>query len=206
MNPPVPELQDSRLYDLLEAAAEQGPASIRLLGRFLGEGGRNPVLLDEPVASSAKLADAIRDHLLRATVTSLPKADFEVLARTIAAIPVASARFAQRFALAADSLGRLPFAPALEWVEELTEILVDTVRQLRGFESLDRIKELHLRLQTVAERAETQVQTIVGHAYEHPTTPLDPLKIKDAADQLVAIIDCCREASSQMNGISLQFL
>jgi len=203
---PVPELFDGRLYDLLEASGEQARESIRLLAQFLADGGRSPGLVAEPASAGAKIADDIRAHLLQATVTSLPKADLEVLARTLSAIPVAAERFAERFGLAAGSLGGIDFSPAMNWVEELTEILLDAVRQLRGFESLHRVKELYSRLQKVADRAEALIQEIVNRAHQNPSDPLDVLKVKDLGDRLTEIIDQCREAGGQMNRISLQFL
>ena len=203
---PLAEMSDGRLYDLLEASGEQARASIRLLAQFLEDGGESPAILAEAAQTSAKIADEIRTHLLHAVFTSLPKADIETLLRTIAAIPVAASRFAERFGLAANSMRDVDFAPALGWIEELTEIMLDAVRQLRGFESLDRIKELYVRLQTVTDRAETLIQEIVNRAYQHPATPLDLMTVKHPGERLIEIIDRCRAAGGLMNRISLQFL
>jgi hypothetical protein len=202
----LPELNDGRLYDLLEAAGEQALASIRLLARFIEEGGKNPAALAEPVQASAKASDELRAHLVHAIVASLPKAEVEVLCSAIAAIPTAAERFAARFGLAADSLGGVDFGPPLSWMEELIEIVCDTVRQLRGFESLDRIKDLCPRLQTAADHAEALIQEIVNRAYQSPTNPLDVMKVKDLGDQMIEIIDRCREAGEVMSKISFQFL
>ncbi len=202
----IPELNDSRLYDLLEAGAEQARSSVRLLGRLIADRGKTPEGLTESVERSAKIADDIRVHLLDAIVTSLPKSDIETLSRTTAAIPVIAQRFAQRYGLAADIPDNVSFAPALDWIEELGEIMLDTVRQLRGFESLDRIKELYQRLEKVADRAEALVQESVNHAYEDPAKPLDVMKVRDLGDQLVEIIERCSEAGGLMNSISLRFL
>ena len=203
---PLPELNDGRLYDLLEAAGEQAHTSVRQLARFVEEGGKNPTTLDEPVQASAKLANEIRAHLVHAIVASLPKAEVEALCSAIAAIPIAAERFATRFGLAADSLDGVDFGAPLNWIDELIEIVRDTVRQLRGFESLDRIKDLLPRLQTAADHAEALIQTIVNQAYQRPADPLGGVKVKDAGDQLIAIIDRCREAGEVMNKISFQFL
>lgn len=203
---PVPELYDARLYDLLEALAEQARTSVRLLARGLAGNGNLPAGLSEAAQTGAGIAGEIRAHLLQAIVTSLPKADFEALAGSIAAVSVAAERFAARLGLAGESLGGASFTPSLDWIEELSELLLDMVRQLRGFESLDRIKELYPRLQAAADHAENQVQEIVNRAYRHPASPLDVLKIKDLAEQLNAILDRCREAGGLMNGISLRLL
>lgn len=203
---PVPELTDERLYDLLEAGCEQGRASIRLLAQLAENGSPLPTAFDGPVQASANIADTIRDHLVRATVTSLPKGDLEALVRAIAAIPVAAARFAKRWDLASGSVGGLDFTSPLNWAEEMTEILRDTVRQLRGFTSLNRINELHPRLQTIADRAETQVQDLVKRVYQDRSNPLDVMKVKDLAEQLTQIIDRCREAEGLMHRMYLEFL
>ena len=203
---PVPELVDSRLYDLLEAEAGQAHDSVRRLAQFLDEGGRSPAIMVQPLEFSDKIASEIRAHLIQATLTSLPKPDIEALSQAIAAIPLAAKRFTERFGLAAGSLAANDFAPALNWIEELTEILLDTVRQLRGFESLDRVKQLYPRLQTVADRAEALIQETVNRAYERPADPLDVLKVKDLGDHLTGIVDRARVAGGLMNGISLQFL
>jgi len=125
-------MNDGRLYDFLEAGGEQARGSIRLLARFLEDGGESAAILAEPAQTSAKIAGEIRTHLLHAVFTSLPKADIETLLRTIAAIPVAASRFAERFGLAANSMRDVDFAPALGWIEELTEIMLDAVGQPRG--------------------------------------------------------------------------
>ena len=202
----LPELTDGRLYDLLEAGGEQACASARLLVRFVEEGANAPADLAEPERACAKIVDEIRAHLLPAIVTSLPKADIEALSHALAAIPVAAQRFTERFRLAAGNLGGVDFAPPLNWIEELSEIVLDMIRQLRGFESLDRIKDLHPRLLKVADRAEDQTQEIVNRAFQHPASPLVIMMVKDLGDQILAIIDLCREAGGLMNRISLEFL
>ena len=63
-----------------------------------------------------------------------------------------------------------------------------------------------MRLQTVADRAETLIQEIANRAYQHPATPLDLMTVKDLGERLIEIIDRCRAAGGRMNRISLQFL
>src|SRR5690349_21765099 len=100
----LPELNDARLYDLLEGCGKQACASARLLARFVEEGGQTPAVLAEPVQLSAKLADELRARLHDAIISSLPKADIESLSLAMAGIPTAAERFAARFSLAKGSL------------------------------------------------------------------------------------------------------
>ena len=203
---PLAEMKDGRLYDLLEASGEQARTSVRLLAGLLEDGCDGPAAVAEPAQAGAKIADAVRAHMLQAVFTSLPKADVETLLRALSAIPVAVSRFAERLGLIANRKGVAGFAEALGWIEELTEILLDAVRQLRGFDSLDRIKELYLRVQKVADQAETLVHGTINRAYQHSVNPLDLLATKDLGDGLDEIIDRCREAGALMNRVSLQFL
>jgi uncharacterized protein len=202
---PIPELEERRLYVLLEAAAGQARASARALARGAEEGTLNPATLVEPVRTSAKAAGDIRAHLLRANMVSLPKADLEALVSVLTEIPRDAARFAERFGLAVKVLGDLELRPALTWIEELSEVLFDMVRQLRGFESLNRLKELNARLQKVADCAEAPTDEIVAQVYRRSAQTLDIMSAKDMSDQLGGIIERYREAGRIMEKISFEF-
>lgn len=203
---PLAEMNDGRLYDLLERIGEQARESARLLVRFVEDEDRNPQPLTPPAEAAAMLADEFRGRLLHAVFTSLPKADFEALLRALAAIPVAALRFAQRSSLAAANVRAVDFAPALGWLEELTEIVLDAIRQLRGFESLERIKELYPRLERIADRAEASIRETKNGVYQRAAKPLEVMAAADLGDRLIEILDDCREAGGLMNRLSLQFL
>jgi len=95
----------------------------------------------------------------------LAKAETDALSRAIAAVPVAAAKLALRFALIADGASGADFSAPLDSIEELTEIVLEAVRQLQRFESLGRIRELDERLQAVADRTGALIQGIVNGAY-----------------------------------------
>lgn len=202
----LPEMNDGRLYDWLEAHGELARTSVKLLTRAAEEGAGTAAALSESVQKSAAIARELEGHLLHAIVASLPKADFEALSRLLAAIPPAAERFAARLNLAAGDAEGLELGPALSWAEELCEIVLDMVRQLRGFESLDRIKTLHPRLQTVADHAEAATDAMVTLAYQNPATPLRAILAKDLGGCIEAIIDRCREAGQLMQRISGDYL
>lgn len=201
----IPEMAEPRLYDLLEAGAEQARASARLLARGVEEGNVSVSALAETMRTTAPIIQEIRTHLLRADMVSLPKGEVEALAGVLAEIPADAARFAERFALAAKDLTGLNLDSPLSWIEELSEVLCDMVRQLRGFESLDRLKEMYIRLQKVADRAETHADEILTRAYNSPTTAMHLMMAKDLSDQLGAVIERYRAAGKIMVGISFEF-
>jgi uncharacterized protein len=201
----LPEMNDGRLYDRLEALGEQARASVHLLVHA-EEGAMTPAALSESVEKSATIAREIEAHLVHAVVASLPKADIEALSRILAAIPPAAERFASRSSLAADNLAGLGLGQPLSWLEESCEIVLDMIRQLRGFESLDRIKDLYPRLQTVVEQAETLTDAVVTQAYQKPATPLSAILAKDLGACLQEIVDRCRDAGELMYRISGDYL
>lgn len=201
----IPELAEGRLYDLLESAGQQVRNSARLLAQGAEEGSLNATTCAESLSASSNVVEEIRAHLLRADMVSLPKADLENLCGVLAAIPSDAARFAERFGLAAKDVDSRVLRPALGWVEELSEIVLDMVRQLRGFESLDRLKELNARLLKVAEHAEAQADEIVTAGYKAPTTAMHLMMAKDLSDQLGAIIERYRAAGKIMAKISFEF-
>lgn len=202
---PIPELEEQRLYDLLEAEAEQARATARALAGDAEEGTLKLEVLAGSVRTSAKAAEDIRAHLLRADMVSLPKADIEALVSVLSEIPLDATRFAERFELAAKVLEMSALRPALTWIEELSEILLDMVRQLRGFESLDHLKELNARLQRVADCAEAPTEEIVARVYKCPAKTMDIMMAKDLSDQLNGIIERYREAGRIMERISFEF-
>jgi hypothetical protein len=202
---PIPELEEPRLYDLLEAAADQARACARVLARGIEEGTLNPDALAESVRASIQIAEDIRAHLLRANMVSLSKADVGELVGVLAGIPLAAVRFAERFALAAKVMSDSELKPSLAWMEELSEIVLDMVRQLRGFETLRHLAELNARLQRVADCAESPADGIVAQAYRGSAQTFDLLRVKDVSAQLEAIIERYREAGRIMEKISFAF-
>jgi hypothetical protein len=80
------------------------------------------------------------------------------------------------------------------------EQAVASIRPLARFQHLDPW------LQTLADRAEGLIQEIVNRAYQHPATPLDVIMAKDLGDQMIEIIDRCREAGGLISRTSFQFL
>lgn len=203
---PFAEVNDGRLYDLLEAGGEQARDSVRLLTRLVEEGGQDPRALAPPAEAGARIADELRTRLLHTVFTSLPKAELETLLSALAAVPVVALRFAERWGLVTDRVRTAKFTPALGWIEELTELVLDALRQLRGFESLERIKELYWRLERVAERAEASIQETVTGPCQRCADPLEVMALTDLGDRLVEILERCREAGRLMNRWSLQIL
>jgi HD-GYP domain-containing protein (c-di-GMP phosphodiesterase class II) len=198
-------MAEPRLYDLLEASAQHARASARLLTRGVEEGDATASELSEVVRANASIVQEIRTHLLRADVVSLPKGEVEALAGVLAEIPADAARFIERFALATKDLATLNWKSSLSWIEELSEILCEMVRQLRGFESLDHIKELHARMLKVADHAEAHTDEIMTRLYKSPAAPLHMMMAKDLTAQLNAAIERYREAGKVLAKISFEF-
>jgi hypothetical protein len=201
----VPELTDGRVYDLLQAGGNQARISMQALVRSATEGAPDTTVFDEPARENAKVAEEIRTHLIHANVASLPKAEVEALAGLLASIPLAARRFADRFGLSPEHREGVDFGPPLSWLQELSELVIDMIRQLRGFESLYQIKDLYVRLERMAERAETLTDEVVSRAYQSPATPLRAVMVKDLGDRLQAIIDLHREAGRLMNQIAFHY-
>lgn len=202
---PIPELEEPRLYDLLEAAAAQARTCARELARGIEEGALKPDALAESAQRTAQIAEEIRAHLLRANLVSLSKADIESLISALSGIPLAAIRFAERFGLVAKVTGGVELKPSLAWLEELSEIVLDMVRHLRGFDSLRHLPELNARLQRVADRAEAPADGLVARAYRASTAALDLLQAKDVSAQWEALLERYREAGRIMEKISFDF-
>jgi hypothetical protein len=203
---PLAEINDGRLYDLLEVIAAQARESAGRMVRLYEDPDPNPQALAEAAQAATKLAEALRKHLGSAVFTSLPKADLEALLRNLTAMPITALRFAQRSQLAPANAPVADFAPALGWIQELTELVLDAVRQLRGFENLERIKELYRRLERIAEHAEGSIRQAVNATYQRDARPLEIMAMTDLGDLLSAFLDHGRQAGSLMNRLSLQFL
>jgi hypothetical protein len=202
---PIPELEEPRLYDLLEAASAQARTCARELARGLEEGALKPDALAEPARSTAQIAEEIRAHLLRANLVSLSKADVETLIGALAGIPQEATRFAERLGLAAKDPGAAELKPSLAWLEELSEIVLDMVRHLRGFDSLRHLPELNARLLRVADRAESPAEGLISRAYRAPADAMALLQAKDVSTQWEALLERCREAGRIMEKISFDF-
>jgi hypothetical protein len=202
----VTQLRDGRFYDLLEAGAAEGRASVRWLLQTVETAKADAPALEASLRRSAQIGEEVRAQLFAAIVPSLRKTDIESLCRALGAIPAAVQRCGAPAAFAAAARLGADFREPLAWLEELTEILLDMTRQLRGFSSLDRINELHTRFRRLADRAEALVEAEVRRAYREPGAPLDVMQTKDAAERLQDLIERCREAGSLMNRISLAYL
>src|SRR6185503_13641944 len=93
--------KDDKFFELLEASAEEGLASVEALRRILSNPAATPSL-DEFVASRRKdkaITNEISQLLVKTSVTGMEREDIEALSNVLYKVPKTIEKFAERYIL-----------------------------------------------------------------------------------------------------------
>src|ERR1051325_4192316 len=112
--------KDDKFFELLEASAEEGLASVEALRRILSNPAQKPTL-EEFVASRRKdkiITNEISELLVKTSVTGMEREDIEELCNALYKIPKTIEKFAERYILTSPDLRDVPFSRHVEMIED----------------------------------------------------------------------------------------
>jgi uncharacterized protein Yka (UPF0111/DUF47 family) len=150
-----------------------------------------------------EILQQINAALVNTFVTPIEREDIEALAGALYRIPKAIEKFADRYALATSNLRGIDFAPRAAMLEQAATVVLEMVRQLRGFK-LEPMKELNDRLRSIENEADRLMLELYRDLYAGSYDGMQVLLVKDFFELLEKAIDRCREAGSVVFRIVLK--
>ncbi len=195
-----------RFYGLLEGAAQEADESVRLVIEFL-KTPRTPHSLDDLVLArrkEKKIAEQIREELVKTFVTGLDREDIEALSLALYRIPKTVEKFAERLVLAGPHLDGVEFKRQAELMEKATEVVLTMVRQLRDIKHLVKLKELNDKLHYVEGEADNLMLELLKDLYSGKYEAIHAIVIRDLYELIEKVIDRCRDAGNVVMHIVLK--
>ena len=195
-----------KFYGLLEASAEAAHQSAVALVRMLQARQAVPSLDEFMLARRREkdLSALISQELVNTFVTALEREDIEALSASLNKITKSIAKFAERYALAADRLGDVDFGARGVMLEKAADVIVKMVTQLRKGMNLETMKSLNDRLQAIESEADRLLLELYRDLYGGRHDPIHILLLKDLFELLEKAIDRCRDAGNVVYQIVLK--
>jgi len=186
-----------QFYGLLESAAVAALDSARALQTLAKAASATPSLEEfkRVRQREREILQQINAALVNTFVTPIEREDIEALAGALYRIPKAIEKFADRYALATSNLRGIDFAPRAAMLEQAATVVLEMVRQLRGFK-LEPMKELNDRLRSIENEADRLMLELYRDLYAGSYDGMQVLLVKDFFELLEKAIDRCREAGS----------
>lgn len=182
-------------YGLLNTAAEAATQSAGALQQLVKDNGADAALTDFKIARererevSAQISQALVDIF----VTPLEREDIEALGNALYRIPKMIEKFADRYVLAGEKIGRIDFEPRAAMLYEAAQLVAEMVRLLPKMR-IEPMKRLYDRLRNVENEADRLMLETYRDLYSGTYTGLEALLIKDFFELLEKAIDRCRTA------------
>lgn len=197
--------KEDKFFDLLEASAEEGRASVKALGILTQD--HNSHHLDPFVESRRRekqIKEKISHELVRTFVTALEREDIEMLANALYKVPKTVEKFAEHYTLAGVHVKDVDFSAQTRLLEQATDTLLVMVQKLRKISDLEEIKELNGKLQAVEVEADKLILDLLRDLYSGRHDPLKVMVMKDLYELLEKVVDRCRTAGSVITNIMLK--
>jgi uncharacterized protein Yka (UPF0111/DUF47 family) len=194
---------DAKFFDLLEASADETKALTRLLVGLI-QNGKHPRPLDEFALARGKdkrITEKISEELVTTFITGLDREDIETLSYSMYRICKVIEKFAERYNLAPDRLVGVDFTKQVELMQRATETLSEMVRQLRRMPTLETVKAMNDRLQSIESEADDVMLDLLREAYGGKFEPLQAMMVRDLYDLLERAIDRCRDCGNAISQI-----
>ena len=182
-------------YGLLNTAAEAATQSAGALQQLVKEHGADTALTDFKIAREREkeVSAQISQALVDVFVTPLEREDIEALGNALYRIPKSIEKFADRYVLAGEKIGRIDFEPRAAMLHEAAQLVAEMVRLLPKMR-IEPMKRLYDRLRNVENEADRLMLETYRELYSGIYDGLEALLIKDFFELLEKTIDRCRTA------------
>ncbi|MBX3701702.1 MAG: DUF47 family protein [Dokdonella sp.] len=195
-----------KFYGLLEASAQAAHDSAQALVAMLDASQAAPSLEEFMHARRREkdLTAEISRELVNTFVTALEREDIEALAAALNKITKSTAKFAERYSLAADQLGDIDFKARAALLEKAADVIRQMVFKLRKGMDIGAMGQLNDRLQAIESEADRLMLELYRDLYGGRHEPLRVLLLKDLFELLEKAIDRCRDAGNVVFQIVLK--
>ena len=198
--------KEDKFFDLLEASAEEGRASVQALIRLFKSAAASRTL-DEFVASRRKdkrIAAEISEAVATTFVTALEREDIEALSFALYRIPKTVEKVAERILIAPQFLSGIDISRQMAMMEKSTNTLLLMLRELRRGVNIGQIRTHNEQLQAIEAEADKLVLDLLRDLYSGKHDPLKAVFLKELYDLLEKVTDRCRDAGNVINHIVLK--
>lgn len=198
--------KDDKFFNLLEASAEEGRASVQALKQVLEHPGKAQSL-EELVQSRRKVKNVhheIGEHLLKTFVTTLEREDIEVLSHALHKVPKTIEQFAERFIICQQHIQGVSFGRQLALLEKATDQVLVMVKHLRKNSHLEKIKDENVELQRLEGEADKLILDLFRDLYSGRHDAFKVIALKELYELLEKVIDRCRDAGNVVSHIILK--
>lgn len=198
--------KEDKFFDLLEASAEEGRASVQALIRLVKSGVASRTL-DEFVASRRKekrIAAEISEAVATTFVTALEREDIEALSFALYKIPKTVEKVGERIMIAPQFLSGVDISRQMAMMEKSTDTLLLMIKELRRGVNPEQIRALNEKLQAIEGEADKLVLDLLRDLYSGKHDPLKAVFLKELYDLLEKVTDRCRDAGNVINHIVLK--
>lgn len=198
--------QDTKFFDLLEASSKETEVLTRLLIELL-EDRTHPHALDQFALARAKnkrITDQISQELVNTFVTGLEREDIEMVSYALYRTCKTIEKFAERFNLAPQRMADIDFSLQTELMDRATKTTSEMVGQLRKSPSLETMKMMNDRMQSIETAGDEVILKLLGEVYCGKYEPIQAIMVRDLYDLLEKVIDRCRDAANAITHIVLK--
>jgi uncharacterized protein Yka (UPF0111/DUF47 family) len=198
--------KEDKFFDLLEASAQEGCASVQALKKLVA----NPTqanVLDDFALSRRKdkaITAEISEALCTTFVTALEREDIEALSIALYKIPKTIEKIGERIEIAPQHLKGIDISRQLDMLEKATETVLVMLKELRGGVKLERMKDINDRLQHVEGQADKLVLELLKELYSGKVSDVQVVFLKDLYELLEKVTDRCRDAGNVITQIVLK--
>ena len=198
--------KEDKFFDLLEASAQEGCASVQALKKLVA----NPTqanVLDDFALSRRKdkaITAEISEALCTTFVTALEREDIEALSIALYKIPKTIEKIGERIEIAPQHLKGVDISRQLDMLEKATETVLVMLKELRGGVKLERMKDINDRLQHVEGQADKLVLELLKDLYSGKVSDVQVVFLKDLYELLEKVTDRCRDAGNVITQIVLK--
>ncbi len=198
--------RDNKFFDLLEASAEETLSLTRLLISMLNERPKSMPLAEFAKArgNDKRITDQISTELVNTFVTGLEREDIEMVSYALYKTCKTIEKFAERFNLAPERLEGVDFSKQTKLIERATETLYEMIKSLRKMPSLESMKAMNDRMQSIESEADDVILELLGGVYGGKYEVLQAMMVRDLHDLLEKVIDRCRDAANAVSHIVLK--
>jgi uncharacterized protein Yka (UPF0111/DUF47 family) len=198
--------KEDKFFDLLEASAQEGCASVQALKKLVA----NPTqanVLDDFALSRRKdkaITAEISEALCTTFVTALEREDIEALSIALYKIPKTIEKIGERIQIAPQHLKGIDISRQLDMLDKATDAVLMMLKELRGGVKLERMKDINDRLQHVEGQADKLVLELLKELYSGKVSDVQVVFLKDLYELLEKVTDRCRDAGNVITQIVLK--
>jgi uncharacterized protein len=198
--------KEDKFFDLLEASAQEGCASVQALKKLVTNPNQANALDDFALSrrKDKAITAEISEALCTTFVTALEREDIEALSIALYKIPKTIEKIGERIEIAPQHLKGIDISRQLDMLEKATETVLMMLKELRGGVKLERMKDINDRLQHIEGQADKLVLELLKELYSGKVSDVQVVFLKDLYELLEKVTDRCRDAGNVITQIVLK--